>query len=104
MPLKTNKDIKRDRDQLDRHEKHAEIIGRRGEHHSRQCENDERIILGHTGAQSLGKIDGEHEHENSRDQKEAFKKQRQAVDLVARIEKRLGTFVDERRVSITETE
>ena len=83
-------DIKCDGDEFDGNEQHREIIGRRGEQHSRQRKDDERIIFRDARGDAVGKFRGHEQHQNGGDEEEAFEKQGQRVFDEHAVEGRAG--------------
>ena len=77
--LKARQHVERDGDQFDGNKQHREIVRRRGEQHSRQRKNDQRIILRNPRRDAVGKLHRQHQHQHCRQQKKAFEKYRQAV-------------------------
>ena len=88
--LKTDQDVKRDRDEFDGNEQHREIVRRRGKQHSRQREHDERIIFADARRDAVGKFHRHEQHENGRDEEKAFEEQRQRVFDEHAVEGRAG--------------
>ncbi len=71
--LKTDENVKRDGDEFDGNEQHRKVIGRRGEQHSRQREDDERIVFRDAaGGKAVGKFRGHEQDEHGRNDEEAL--------------------------------
>ena len=84
--LKTRQHVKCDGNQFDGNKEHHKIVGRRRKQHSRQRENDERIVFtdacgnaARLGEAWVGKFHRHEQHQNRGDKEVSFKKDRQRI-------------------------
>jgi len=77
--VKTDQDVKADRNHFQRHENHHKIIGRGGEHHPRQRQQDNGVKFADAHRNSPAELHAHQDHKDGADQKEPFEKERKAV-------------------------
>jgi hypothetical protein len=87
--LKARQHVKRHGDEFDGDEQQREIIGRRREHHPRQREDDQAVILRHARFDAVREGHRHDQHQGRGDEKEPLEEQSESIQHVTRAEREL---------------